>query len=273
MESTRVNRRAFLGGAAAASLSAGVFPATLRAQPRTVKVGMVEPLTGPDGRRGPGLASGRPDGGGGDQRRGRDQVAGGRPPRAPRGGQPDQGGHGPRGGGAAHQRGRSAPHRLVSLGARGHHRSPRPAAAYPFHHRHHRGRPAHREYRQVRSRGAAEAPVRVPHLPGQRDLREERRPLHDGHLQGSGSEPEARGRHVLQRPLRQDADGELSRRAEGGQSGLRGGRGDPLPGERGGSLHRGEPGQGGQARHHRAGDPARHRHPPTRGAGQAAAWS
>ena len=47
MESTRVNRRAFLGGAAAASLSASVFPAVLRAQPRTVKVGMVEPLTGP----------------------------------------------------------------------------------------------------------------------------------------------------------------------------------------------------------------------------------
>ena len=47
MELTRINRRAFLGGAAAASLSAGVFPATLRAQPPTVKVGMVEPLTGP----------------------------------------------------------------------------------------------------------------------------------------------------------------------------------------------------------------------------------
>ncbi len=47
MESTRVNRRAFLGGAAVASLSASVFPAVLRAQPRTVKVGMVEPLTGP----------------------------------------------------------------------------------------------------------------------------------------------------------------------------------------------------------------------------------
>jgi branched-chain amino acid transport system substrate-binding protein len=47
MESTRVNRRAFLGGAAAASLTAGVFPAALRAQPRTVKVGMVEPLSGP----------------------------------------------------------------------------------------------------------------------------------------------------------------------------------------------------------------------------------
>jgi branched-chain amino acid transport system substrate-binding protein len=47
MESTRVNRRAFLRGAAAASVGAGVFPAVLRAQPRTVKVGMVEPLTGP----------------------------------------------------------------------------------------------------------------------------------------------------------------------------------------------------------------------------------
>ena len=47
MESTRVNRRALLRGAAAASVSAGVFPAVLRAQPRTVKVGMVEPLTGP----------------------------------------------------------------------------------------------------------------------------------------------------------------------------------------------------------------------------------
>jgi len=47
MESTRVSRRAFLGGAAAASLTAGVFPSVLRAQPRTVKVGMVEPLSGP----------------------------------------------------------------------------------------------------------------------------------------------------------------------------------------------------------------------------------
>jgi branched-chain amino acid transport system substrate-binding protein len=47
MTSMRVNRRQFLGGAAALSLGAGAFPAVLRAQPRTIKVGMVEPLTGP----------------------------------------------------------------------------------------------------------------------------------------------------------------------------------------------------------------------------------
>jgi len=47
MGSTRVNRRTFLRGAAAVSVGLGAFPAVLRAQPRTIKVGMVEPLTGP----------------------------------------------------------------------------------------------------------------------------------------------------------------------------------------------------------------------------------
>ena len=47
MGSSRISRRSFVRGAAAASLAAGAFPAVLRAQPRTVKIGMVEPLTGP----------------------------------------------------------------------------------------------------------------------------------------------------------------------------------------------------------------------------------
>jgi len=47
MESRRVNRRTFLRGAAAASVGLGAFPAVLRAQPRTIKVGMVEPVSGP----------------------------------------------------------------------------------------------------------------------------------------------------------------------------------------------------------------------------------
>ena len=47
MGSTRVNRRTFLRGAAAASAGLGGFPTVLRAQPRTIKVGMVEPLSGP----------------------------------------------------------------------------------------------------------------------------------------------------------------------------------------------------------------------------------
>src|SRR5712692_10864425 len=47
MESRRVNRRTFLRGAAAVSVGLGAFPAVLRAQPRTIKIGMVEPLSGP----------------------------------------------------------------------------------------------------------------------------------------------------------------------------------------------------------------------------------
>jgi branched-chain amino acid transport system substrate-binding protein len=47
MGSTRLDRRKFLRGATAASLGACAFPAVLRAQPRTIKIGMVEPLTGP----------------------------------------------------------------------------------------------------------------------------------------------------------------------------------------------------------------------------------
>ena len=47
MGSTRVDRRSFLRGAAAASVGTGAFPAVLRAQPRTIKVGMVEPVSGP----------------------------------------------------------------------------------------------------------------------------------------------------------------------------------------------------------------------------------
>ncbi len=47
MESRRVNRRTFLRGAAAASVGLGAFPAVLRAQPRTIKIGMVEPVSGP----------------------------------------------------------------------------------------------------------------------------------------------------------------------------------------------------------------------------------
>ena len=47
MGSSRLDRRDFLRGATAASLGVGAFPAVLRAQPRTIKIGMVEPLTGP----------------------------------------------------------------------------------------------------------------------------------------------------------------------------------------------------------------------------------
>ena len=47
MQSGRVNRRTFLRGAAAASVGLGAFPAVLRAQSRTVKIGMVEPVSGP----------------------------------------------------------------------------------------------------------------------------------------------------------------------------------------------------------------------------------
>ena len=47
MDSIRLDRRSFLRGATAASLGVSAFPAVLRAQPRTIKIGMVEPLTGP----------------------------------------------------------------------------------------------------------------------------------------------------------------------------------------------------------------------------------
>ena len=47
MGSTRLDRRNFLRGATAVSLGVGAFPSVLRAQPRTIKIGMVEPLTGP----------------------------------------------------------------------------------------------------------------------------------------------------------------------------------------------------------------------------------
>ena len=47
MGSTRVNRRVFLRGAAAASVGVAAFPAVLRAQPRAIKVGIVEPVSGP----------------------------------------------------------------------------------------------------------------------------------------------------------------------------------------------------------------------------------
>jgi len=43
----RVTRRGFLRGAAAVSVGWGAFPAVLRAQPRTIKIGMVEPVSGP----------------------------------------------------------------------------------------------------------------------------------------------------------------------------------------------------------------------------------
>src|SRR5262244_194214 len=46
MDSIRLDRRSFLRGATAASLGVGAFPTVLRAQPRTIKIGMVEPLTG-----------------------------------------------------------------------------------------------------------------------------------------------------------------------------------------------------------------------------------
>ena len=47
MDSSRLDRRDFLRAATAASLGVGAFPAVLRAQPRTIKIAMVEPLTGP----------------------------------------------------------------------------------------------------------------------------------------------------------------------------------------------------------------------------------
>jgi len=47
MGSLRLDRRNFLRGATAVSLGVGAFPAVVRAQPRTIKIGMVEPLTGP----------------------------------------------------------------------------------------------------------------------------------------------------------------------------------------------------------------------------------
>ncbi len=47
MAKTRVTRRAFLGGLAAASVGIAGAPTRLRAQPKTVKIGMVSPVTGP----------------------------------------------------------------------------------------------------------------------------------------------------------------------------------------------------------------------------------
>ena len=47
MDSIRLDRRSFLRGATATALGVGAFPTVLRAQPRTIKIGMVEPLTGP----------------------------------------------------------------------------------------------------------------------------------------------------------------------------------------------------------------------------------
>ncbi len=46
MARTRVTRRGFLGGLAASAGIVGV-PTLLRAQPKTVKIGMVSPVTGP----------------------------------------------------------------------------------------------------------------------------------------------------------------------------------------------------------------------------------
>jgi len=47
MGAARVDRRTFLRGAGAAAVGVGAFPAVLRAQPRAIKIGMVEPVSGP----------------------------------------------------------------------------------------------------------------------------------------------------------------------------------------------------------------------------------
>jgi branched-chain amino acid transport system substrate-binding protein len=47
MARTRVTRRRFLGGLAAASVGVAGVPTLLRAEPKTVKIGMVSPVTGP----------------------------------------------------------------------------------------------------------------------------------------------------------------------------------------------------------------------------------
>src|SRR3989441_10582897 len=47
MAAPRVSRRAFLRGATASAVGVTAFPSLLRAQPRTIKVGMVSPVSGP----------------------------------------------------------------------------------------------------------------------------------------------------------------------------------------------------------------------------------
>ena len=218
MADGRTTRRAFLRGAAAAAAVAAAGPRALRAQPRTVKVGMPSPVSGPmadvgqDSRLGAQLAVEAVNGAGGiksmggarielllaDSRdEGRRRAIGGRPP---------------------HQRRRPAPDGRVPLGARGHDRAARAAAPRSLHRRHLGGGRAHRQRRQVGARGSAEDPVRLPDLPGQRDLRAERGPLHDGHLPRGRRESEARRADVLERPVRQDADGQLPGRPQGRQS-------------------------------------------------------
>src|SRR5262249_61334077 len=80
MDSIRLDRRSFLRGATVASLGVGAFPAVLRAQPRTIKIGMVEPLTGPmadvgqDSRLGAQIAVEAVKNAGGDKAPGRPRL-------------------------------------------------------------------------------------------------------------------------------------------------------------------------------------------------------
>ena len=73
----------------------------------------------------------------------------------------------------------------------------RAAAAGAVHHRHLRRRRANRERRQVGAGAAAEGPVRLPHLPGQRHLRQardlQRRRRQSQHEHGHAPDPGAEG--------------------------------------------------------------------------------
>ena len=267
MTRTRTTRRTFLGGLTAAAVG---VPTLLRAQPRTVKIGMVCPVSGPmadvgqDSRLGAQLAVEAINAAGGVMSLGgarlelltadsetKADVA------------------------------RTEADRLINAGAQimtGAYHSAHVATIsllaqqrrVPVRHRHlGRGR-AHRQRGQVGAGGPAEDPVRLPDLPGQRHLRPQRGPLHDRDLPRGEGEPEAARAHVQQRPLRQDPDRQLPGRDQGGESRLRGGRRHPLPRERGRSLHRGRAGPRGQAGRAGPGHPSRHRDPAAGGAGAAA---
>ena len=255
MPTVRVSRRHLLKGAA---ITAGVaaVPRPLRAQVKTIKVGVVSPITGAmaevggDCRLGAQLAAEAINAAGGIKSLGgaklelllgdsetKVEVARSEADRLiGAGAQPD---------------------RRLPLRPRGRRLRPGPAAPGAVHDRHHRRGCDHRQHRQVGAGGAAEGPVRLPQLSGPGDVRAQRGEVHDRDLPRGGGEPEAGGRHVLQRPVRQEPVGGVRGRRQGAEPRVRDRGEHRVPGDGGRSLHRDVAGQGAQAGHHRAGHAAR----------------
>ena len=206
----------------------------------------------PPRRARPGLPARGPDGGRCHQRGGRHQVDGGRQARALARRHADQARRRPGRGRARGQRGRPVPHGLVRLGVDGGHGAGGPAAARALPGGHRGGRPHHRQRGQGGARRPAEGAVRLPQLPDRLDVRAQGRPVLRRDLQGGGGLAEARGAHVLQRPVWPELGPGIPGRPRRRQAGMGHRRGHPVAGAAPGPVHRGLARQGGQARRHRA---------------------